>query len=86
MTLRPMIGDQRRELVEILRSLDDQQWDMPSLCVGWRVREVVAHIVMPFRYPTKRYARALRAAGGDFNPMADISEPAPTPQHCPPMT
>ena len=27
-----------------------EAWDAPTLCAGWRVREVVAHITMPFRY------------------------------------
>ena len=25
-------------------------WDAPSLCEGWRTREVVAHMTMPARY------------------------------------
>ncbi len=33
-------------LADLLDSLPDQQWDTQSLCAGWRVREVVAHLTM----------------------------------------
>lgn len=36
---------ERRDLVEFLAELTPQQWDQPSLCSGWRVRDVVAHII-----------------------------------------
>ena len=36
---------ERAELVEILDQLDEQDWEAPSLCSQWRVRDVVAHIV-----------------------------------------
>jgi hypothetical protein len=35
------------------------------------VREVVAHITMPFRYSTARFARELIVSGGRFHRMAD---------------
>jgi uncharacterized protein (TIGR03083 family) len=28
-----------------LRSLDDADWEQPTLCTGWRVRDVVGHIL-----------------------------------------
>ncbi|RMB61298.1 maleylpyruvate isomerase N-terminal domain-containing protein [Tessaracoccus antarcticus] len=33
----------RRRLVGLLTNLAPADWDVPSLCHGWRVREVVAH-------------------------------------------
>jgi uncharacterized protein (TIGR03083 family) len=30
---------------EFLHSLSDEQWDSPSLCDGWRVRDVIGHMV-----------------------------------------
>ena len=36
-------------LADALAPLDDAAWDTPSLCAGWRVREVVAHMTMPAR-------------------------------------
>lgn len=39
-----LIAD-REELVELLGSLTEQEWETPSLCEGWQVRDVVAHLV-----------------------------------------
>lgn len=41
-----VIGSERRSLAEQLESLTDQQWETPSLCAGWRVRDVAAHIAL----------------------------------------
>ena len=35
---------ERTDLVELLASLTPEQWDAPTLCEGWRVRDVVAHV------------------------------------------
>lgn len=32
------------DLAEFVRGLDDTQWDEPSLCEGWRVRDVIGHM------------------------------------------
>lgn len=36
---------ERADLAAFLRTLTPEQWDTPSLCEGWSVRDVVAHIV-----------------------------------------
>ncbi len=65
------IGAERRELAEMLSSLPDPSWDSPTLCAGWRVRELVAHLTMPLRYSTARFLAELARSGGRFNAMAD---------------
>jgi uncharacterized protein (TIGR03083 family) len=70
-TIRDMIAAQRAELGEVLTGLPESGWDEPSLCAGWRVREVVAHITMPFRYGRGRFALELAKSRGQFNAMAD---------------
>jgi uncharacterized protein (TIGR03083 family) len=40
-----MIADARTDLAEYLETLGDGEWDAPSLCRQWRVRDVVAHVV-----------------------------------------
>jgi uncharacterized protein (TIGR03083 family) len=70
-TIRDMIAAQRAELAEVLAGLPESGWDEPTLCAGWRVREVVAHITMPFRYGRGRFALELAKSGGRFNEMAD---------------
>lgn len=36
--------DERADLADLLATLTPAQWDAPSLCAGWRVRDVVAHM------------------------------------------
>ena len=69
--MHELIVDHRRQLAEILGTLTDDQWNEPSLCEGWRVRHVVAHITMPFRYSTPRFMIELARSGGRFHAMAD---------------
>lgn len=69
--LRAAIAAERAELAAVLRGLDPEQWDAPSLCEGWRVREVVAHLTMPFRSSPVRLAAELVRSGGRFDRMAD---------------
>jgi uncharacterized protein (TIGR03083 family) len=40
------IDDQRRRLVELLEDLSEQEWRQPSLCDGWTVRQVAAHVAL----------------------------------------
>jgi uncharacterized protein (TIGR03083 family) len=70
-TIRDMIAAQRAELASVLGELAPSEWDRPTLCAGWRVREVVAHITMPFRYSRGRFALELARSGGRFNAMSD---------------
>jgi uncharacterized protein (TIGR03083 family) len=66
-----MIAGQRGELAQVLAGLPAASWDAPTLCDGWRVREVVAHITMPFRYSGRRFMLELAKSRGNFNAMAD---------------
>lgn len=34
-------------LADLLESLDDEQWRAPTLCAGWTVRHMAAHLVQP---------------------------------------
>lgn len=36
---------ERADLAGFLRTLTPEQWDAPSLCEKWRVRDVIAHLV-----------------------------------------
>ncbi|KAA2255956.1 maleylpyruvate isomerase family mycothiol-dependent enzyme [Solihabitans fulvus] len=69
--LREAIAAERGELAAVLDGLSERQWDAPTLCAGWRVREVVAHVTMPYRYSTDQIALELAEAGGNFATMAD---------------
>lgn len=70
-TIQDMIAAQRGELAAVLDALPASGWDEPTLCTGWRVREVVAHVTMPFRYSGRRFVVELARSRGKFNEMAD---------------
>jgi uncharacterized protein (TIGR03083 family) len=36
--------DERADLADLLATLSPDQWEAPSLCARWRVRDVVAHM------------------------------------------
>jgi uncharacterized protein (TIGR03083 family) len=36
--------ESNRQLADILPSVDDDQWELPSACAGWRVIDVMAHL------------------------------------------
>ena len=40
------IDDQRTRTVDLLEGLSSEQWDHPSLCEGWTVRHVAAHLTL----------------------------------------
>jgi uncharacterized protein (TIGR03083 family) len=65
------IAAERRELAQLLASLPAASWDAPTLCAGWRVRDVVAHMTMPFRYSARKFALEMVKSGGNFAKMAD---------------
>jgi uncharacterized protein (TIGR03083 family) len=71
--VRAAVAAERREQADLLADLTPAQWDAPTLCAGWRVREVVAHTTMPFRTSVPRVLLELVKARGDFNHMADRS-------------
>ncbi len=62
---------ERERLADLYAGLTPDQWAAPSLCAGWRVREVLAHVTMPYRHSAPRVLRGILAARGDFNRFAD---------------
>lgn len=40
-----MATAERSDLADLLETLTPEQWETPSLCQGWRVRDVVAHVM-----------------------------------------
>lgn len=69
--VREAIREERQALADLLTGLPPEQWDCPSLCAGWRVREVVAHITMAYRYSVPQVIAGVIRARGSFNRMAD---------------
>ncbi len=71
--VREQVASERRDLAAVLQGLPVTSWDSPTLCAGWRVREVVAHMTMPFRYSGARVLLEILKARGSFNRAADRS-------------
>ncbi len=46
-----VIAGQRRALVDLLADLDENEWERPSLCEQWRVKDVVAHLALTPQSP-----------------------------------
>jgi uncharacterized protein (TIGR03083 family) len=62
------IDAERVSLADLLDSLGEQEWETPSLCAGWRVRDVAAHLTLAQMRPLPAVVAALRARG-NFNRM-----------------
>jgi uncharacterized protein (TIGR03083 family) len=58
-------------LADLLAAAPARTWDAPSLCAGWQVRHVVAHVTMPARLTPEQFGAEMAAAGGDFAVLSD---------------
>jgi uncharacterized protein (TIGR03083 family) len=65
------IAEEFVALADLLEAARPGVWDEPSLCEGWRTREVVAHVTMPVRYSDPGFMAELEAAGGDFTRLSN---------------
>ena len=59
-----MVADQRVRLCDQLDDLSLEQWDAPSLCAGWRIRDVLAHLVTLQDIPTWKFLVGVVGMGG----------------------
>lgn len=64
-----LIATERARLVDELSDLTDEDWESPSLCVGWRARDVLAHIVSTAEMTTPRFLGGIVRNGFSFNRM-----------------
>ncbi len=55
--------DERADLAEFLATLTPEQWEAPTLCMLWRVRDVVAHIYSYEDLGLIAFLRRFAAAG-----------------------
>jgi len=67
----PTIHAERKALAADLASLTDQQWNTPSLCTGWSVRDVLAHMTSAAVMTPPKFFAKLAASGFRFNAYAD---------------
>ncbi|MGH3179368.1 MAG: maleylpyruvate isomerase family mycothiol-dependent enzyme [Streptosporangiaceae bacterium] len=62
------IDAERGSLADLLDSLGEQEWEIPSLCADWRIRDVAAHLTLAQMRPLPVVVAAVRARG-NFNRM-----------------
>src|SRR2546428_13396367 len=62
----PFIHSERKALMADLDGLTEQQWDSPSLCAGWSVRDVVAHMTAAAKITPPKFLGSLIASGFRF--------------------
>ncbi|MGQ1798590.1 maleylpyruvate isomerase family mycothiol-dependent enzyme [Kocuria oceani] len=58
---------ERSALADLLETLSPQEWDHPTLCPGWAVRDVAAHVISSAQYGPADLVRALWRGRGDFD-------------------
>lgn len=65
------VGEQLQSLHEALATLPEEDWQQPSLCEGWTISHVIAHLTMASRYSPEAFGQELAADGFDFGAMSD---------------
>lgn len=70
-TMEQLYTEERDRLVAELRGLDDEQWATPSLCTGWSVRDLTAHLLMPYELTAAGLLRRIVPARFSFDRLAD---------------
>ena len=66
----PMIKAERIATADALAALPPADWDRPSLCAGWTVRDVVAHMIDSQTVTPARFFARFAASGFRFPVMA----------------
>lgn len=65
------LDDERARTADLLESLSEAEWAQPSLCTGWTVREVAAHLTLGPQTRIPQVVVDLVRAGGNFDRMVD---------------
>jgi uncharacterized protein (TIGR03083 family) len=43
--LRPLFPRERAALLDVLRSLNAEQWQLPTVCAGWSIHDIALHLL-----------------------------------------
>jgi len=66
-----LMHEESSDLADFLKGLSEQDWDTASLCVGWRVREVVGHMAAGHTSSLTGYFLELAKAGFSIDRTSD---------------
>lgn len=67
----PLVWQEKTRLIDELEPLSDEQWDAPTLCEGWRVRDIVAHIASGANLSKGKAFLGVVGAGFNVNKFID---------------
>jgi uncharacterized protein (TIGR03083 family) len=68
-----VVDAERSSLADLLEGLSEAQWAVPSLCAGWRVRDVAAHLALAHTGPVAAAAGMVRARGSFDRMVCDTA-------------
>jgi uncharacterized protein (TIGR03083 family) len=69
--LQSVVAAEFVALADLLSAASVSEWDTPSLCEGWRVREVIAHLTMAARYTEEQFMAELGRYNFDFTRLSN---------------
>jgi uncharacterized protein (TIGR03083 family) len=64
--IQSLVAEALQALADAVERLSPDRVDTPSLCDGWTVRNVLAHMTMAARYSAQEFTAQLRSVGFDF--------------------
>jgi uncharacterized protein (TIGR03083 family) len=67
-----LMQEESRDLADFLASLSETDWNHPTLCTGWRVREVVSHMAAGHTIANGSYLLVLAKAGFVVDRASDL--------------
>lgn len=65
----PRLEGERTAMADYLETLTAADWERPSLCDGWRVKDVVAHVVAGAKSTPGRFLVGMVGSGFNFDKM-----------------
>jgi uncharacterized protein (TIGR03083 family) len=69
--LQPRVAAEYLALADALQPLPESAWETTSLCEGWRIREVIAHVTMAVRYSDDEFMAELQRCEFDFTRLSN---------------
>ncbi len=70
-SVRALAARERQEFADLLEGLAPQQWQAPTLCAGWTVRDVAAHTIAYLGQSRLGLTAAMLAARGHVDRIND---------------
>jgi uncharacterized protein (TIGR03083 family) len=64
-----LIHSERKAVADTLAGLTPAQWEARSLCAGWTIRDMAAHVLVGAEQTPGRFMRGIAASGFRFDEM-----------------